>query len=484
MKQLNDIDKLFKDALDGRRETVPPDIWKAVDEGINRKLDISKVNYNKVTKLIKLFGALIFLSSIFFVYRSMIDEAIKHTTNTVKLLSSHSSVKNTTANKLSKEPSNRKPKLIVVDSAEARHQKTGHSRTSLFTPNKYRPSENKNSIDGSMADRELFIKSGKNENSVNSLYAEKQDRSLATASFAGKKKDSIGNGLKGAWLPDVISWSTIQPLPFVYKVKGVQPPADNTLNPSLMDNINTVKLHASHKISIEPFGSINYSHRNLVEGKRQGGRGFNKEEVGKSEEPGSSFSVGVLINYGLKKDLFLQSGLGFSSVKTTSKAGKIYARADDNGRTKYELISSSGYSFFSNHTGISLNPGDSIAINGSSSAINYINLPLSINYALNRGKFALNPGLGLSANFLTHSRTSISVGTSFNHYLEKTTVSGLNNIYLDGLFGLGIEYKLTPKLSLEIKPLVRLGLTPINDETPVRTFQNYVNLEAGMKIKL
>ncbi len=532
MKHLNDIDKIFKDALDGRREPVPSDIWKAVDESINNKGGVTARNHTGFKSFIKLLGILIISSTLFVVYLSLTTKkiTIKHTDPLATSPHAKSFNKiyplDTSLQQLSKEnlkspvggninawPGENKHTVTELRSytksfrqydtvnLSGIHQKVNYSSATILPngsdPLRQSATNNKNYVNRkSLRIREQNRSSYRKKNhsangneTISHLIDDKSNGSLKWLSNSFNKLDSNVKKVqsdapeKSALLASV-SQQSIQRSTFELKLNDIHVPFIDANNYFNTLKKASVKLQPIHSISILPFGSLNFSYRHLVDGKRQGGRGLDKDDVKKSEGHGSSFSAGILVNYGLNNDFFIQSGLVFSNVETNIKAGKLYARGDNNGRTRYVLTSSSGYSYLSSRAGNVLTPGDSITINASSSVISYIGLPVSINYAWQRDRFVLNPEAGLSVNFLTQSRSLINIGTSSNQYTEKTSITGLKKVYLDGLFGIGIQYKITPGLSLQLRPLVRLGLTTINDETPVRTFQNYLNLETGLKIKL
>lgn len=521
MNQLNDIDKIFKDALDGRREAVSSDIWKTVDNSLNRKSDARmKTKYNRLKGLLKIFGTFIFLSAIYLVYLSPTKESAVKKQRSVFApgLRSFETNPTSTFSKIPKghsfeQDKNLSPtdnllaeRLLIpqnltenkIGSLPGHRQKInypGAAIVSVTTPTRLQSSFTKGkrlSPDKANTGSD-YISHNRKTATFNRHTDNQPNRSLLSKYASATKKERIAKTirvdalLKENPVPSLFA-DSIQPVPFNDRFEGIKVLSVNTQHPlSLQSSLfqrQPHKIGTSHAISITPFGSINYSFRHLVDEKRLAGRGFDKDDAERSEQRGSSSSAGILVDYGLRKNFFLQTGLVFSSVETKTTAGKIFARPDNNGRTKYEFVSALGYSYLESQSAALPNAGDSISVSGSRSIIDYVSLPLSINYAWQYGKFLLKPGIGLSVNFLTHNRSSIGFSNSAGQHTEITAIAGLNNIYLDGLFGLGVEYKLTQKLSLEIRPLARFGLTAINNETPVRTFQNYLNLGAGLKIKL
>ncbi|MFL5741014.1 MAG: hypothetical protein ACJ75B_12405, partial [Flavisolibacter sp.] len=65
-----------------------------------------------------------------------------------------------------------------------------------------------------------------------------------------------------------------------------------------------------------------------------------------------------------------------------------------------------------------------------------------------------------------------------------SSITGLKPTYADLQLAFGIEYSLNKKISASLRPNARLGLTSINQETPVKFYQNFLSLEAGIHLKL
>ena len=67
---------------------------------------------------------------------------------------------------------------------------------------------------------------------------------------------------------------------------------------------------------------------------------------------------------------------------------------------------------------------------------------------------------------------------------NSTNISCLNQVYLDGQIGMGFGYDLSQKFAIGLTPNFRFGLTPLNSATPVKSYQNFMSVEFGAKIKL
>ncbi len=117
--------------------------------------------------------------------------------------------------------------------------------------------------------------------------------------------------------------------------------------------IAKMKTVSGHSISVMPFVSPNYSFMRLEDNSPFAGPGRNKNAAEREERQSTSFSAGVLVNYGLTKSVIVQSGLVFSYAKTNILPKTIYARPDNNGHARYEFNCASGYSYINPKTGAS-----------------------------------------------------------------------------------------------------------------------------------
>jgi len=100
----------------------------------------------------------------------------------------------------------------------------------------------------------------------------------------------------------------------------------------------------------------------------------------------------------------IQSGVTYTSKKISIEPKKIFAKLDNDGKVKYRFDCSSGYTFISPKTGTTPAVGDSVNAVASSNTLQYIGIPLAVNYTFSFGKFSLAPTVGTSVNFLTKQR--------------------------------------------------------------------------------
>ncbi|MFT3936470.1 MAG: hypothetical protein QM726_22775 [Chitinophagaceae bacterium] len=240
----------------------------------------------------------------------------------------------------------------------------------------------------------------------------------------------------------------------------------------------------NHPMALTVFASPNHSFTRLENDDMLATQFRNKKVAEREETQGSSYSLGALFSYGLNKNLSLQTGVVYSSATTNISPKTIYARPDNFGHTRYEFNCSSGSSFIDSKTGTAPAVGDSVKVMGSSSTVSYLGIPVALSYAIRMGRFSLNPGIGLSVNFLTSGEASTHFGMPWVGQKERTPIDGLKKAYVDASVGLGAEYAINKRISLSVRPLLRWALSSTNKNTPIRNYQNYVSFESGFKISL
>ena len=204
-----------------------------------------------------------------------------------------------------------------------------------------------------------------------------------------------------------------------------------------------------------------------------------KNEIKRNEENKSSSTTGLLLQYGLTKHLSIESGITLSKITTGFKPKTIFARPDDNGKVTFRFTCAAGTSNVSVKSAAHPLPGDSIRVSNSSNKLEYIGIPINLRYTFKYGKFAFQPGVGLSAFFLTNSNIETNIATN-NGYEKAITrgIKGLKKNYINGLLSLKASYGISKNVSLDFMPQARFGLSPINKKSPVKT--NYHSLGLGM----
>jgi Outer membrane protein beta-barrel domain len=210
-----------------------------------------------------------------------------------------------------------------------------------------------------------------------------------------------------------------------------------------------------------------------------------RNAIEKDEQIKFSSTFGILLDYTLGKRWKLESGITYSTRKTDIHPKTIYARPDNSGNVNYRFNCSAGYSYVAINSYAAPLPGDSINALASANNLQYIGLPFYAKYVVTAGRFTILPGAGVSFNFLTKGQIETTIATSTGAKNSSTDkIQGLKSMYLNGLAGIGLQYKLNKMFSLSFEPTYRFALSPINKDASVKTNLNSIGLSAGLVFKL
>jgi hypothetical protein len=255
--------------------------------------------------------------------------------------------------------------------------------------------------------------------------------------------------------------------------------------PTALDAANSTKKKAAFnkasRFSVTGFFSPDIATYSL-NNDNTGNQPDNAVKIKGNERHEFSSTLGVLVDYDLNKRWALQLGITFSNTNIAIDPKTIYAQADNTGSIKYRLNFSSGYGYLV--PSFQPNPavGDSLNVTGTAHKLRYIGVPIAVKYRIIKGKFIIEAMAGISTNFLTMGKLETEIQKGPNNELDVLNkIEGLKPVYLSGLAGIGINYKLNNKLSFVLMPTTRFALNAINKNAVVKTFSNSTGLAAGLK---
>ena len=240
--------------------------------------------------------------------------------------------------------------------------------------------------------------------------------------------------------------------------------------------------------SVMPFFSPQFSFNRIEtdeDHRRQFPQGPNdREKIRNDETYTSSSAWGILAALPLGKKWGLQSGFSYNSRSVDIQPKKVYAQLASDGKVKYRFDCSSGYTFLSPKTGTTPVVGDSITVASSSNNLQYIGIPLTLNYTFfSTKRFNVIPELGLMANFLVKQslQTSLDAGSSQKQNI--TSIQGLRKTYFNGMAGLGLQFNVSKRISLNLVPAVNFAFNSINQNAAVKSYLNSFSVTGGVKLQ-
>lgn len=207
-----------------------------------------------------------------------------------------------------------------------------------------------------------------------------------------------------------------------------------------------------------------------------------------SEENITSYSGGVAFAYKVNKRLSIQSGLLYSSVGQMVDGINSFSGFQKYDITKgdrnFEVLTTSGLVYTNNGDVYLIATGavdrvmtaSAYSIDGfdpRKASLQYLNnsirqnfsyleLPVVLRYKFIDKKIDFNVIGGVSYNMLVNNSVFTMVDDT-RYFIGKT--EGLNHISLSSSLGMGMEYNLSEKLSLNLEPTFRYYLNPYNKVT-------------------
>lgn len=209
------------------------------------------------------------------------------------------------------------------------------------------------------------------------------------------------------------------------------------------------------------------------------------KQLSGAEQPLISYSGGVKFSYKISKRFSIQSGLYFSSlgqrVDGINSYGGFNEYNTSKGNSNFEVPTTSG-TVQSSNPDVFLNSNASNRIvtaftsdifdprkaslkyinNTLTQNFSYLELPVILRYKIIDKLIGVNIIGGLSYNLLVHNSVYTTLDGS---KYEIGSTKGLNNLALSSSLGMGMEYNLSDKLSLNLEPTIRYYLNPFSVTT-------------------
>lgn len=208
-----------------------------------------------------------------------------------------------------------------------------------------------------------------------------------------------------------------------------------------------------------------------------------KSEIKKNEKPQFANSFGILAGYKINKKWVIQSGMMISNRVTSINSKTIYALPDRNGNINYRLSCFTGPSYIPLKSGNHPAPGDSATLSAKNT-LQYINIPIVLQYRIVEGRLSINPGVGIATNFLVVNKIESVINMVNGDQSSRVNSSGLRSAYFNTFINLNTAYKISNRIAFSFTPVARFGLSSINKDAPVKTMLNSFGFGAGLNIEL
>jgi hypothetical protein len=286
-----------------------------------------------------------------------------------------------------------------------------------------------------------------------------------------------------------------------YEDLSITPPKDSKLHKEVVPVLSTVFIKSPMSS-----GVINFKMTSVSSGKESKSTAVNRwtisanaspnyyskvnsgsdqaaSEMVDNEKPEVTFSGGMAFSYNLGKRISIQSGVYYSTIGQKITGINSYSGFssfnNSKGSSQFSVQTSSGM-IVSSDNNIFLR--DKIATrvltpytidvfdpakakltylnNFISQSLNYLEIPILFKYKAIDRKIDINLVGGLSYNILVGNSASASLN-GVKYSIGKT--EGVSPANYSSSFGLGFEYNLSKKFSLDLQPTFRYYLTPLGD---------------------
>jgi hypothetical protein len=204
-----------------------------------------------------------------------------------------------------------------------------------------------------------------------------------------------------------------------------------------------------------------------------------------SEQPLFSYSGGVSFSYKISKRFSIQSGLYYSSLGQKVDGINSFSGFSQYNETKgshsFEVPTTNGTVFANNpDVFLSANGAERVVTaytkdifdpkkaslqpvsNSLNQNFSYLEFPVVVRYKLVDKTIGINLVGGLSYNVLVHNSVTTTLNGSIYPVGE---TKGLNPLSLSSSLGMGMEYNISNKLSLNLEPTFRYYLNPFSVTT-------------------
>ncbi|MDY0334424.1 MAG: outer membrane beta-barrel protein [Bacteroidales bacterium] len=199
---------------------------------------------------------------------------------------------------------------------------------------------------------------------------------------------------------------------------------------------------------------------------------------------------GISLDYQLGERLTIASGLYLSRIGQQNES--VLAYNDPDNRGMYKLASSTG--------SVSVNPmqftqvladqaasakdeipGDYVANSSFVQNLDYLEVPLVLKYRLLDKRFGINLMGGISPGILVNNRSYFEFE---GQKLQTGTTENIQPMIYNSVLGIGVEYAISRKISVNLAPSFKYSLTPVNTSNSLGYHPYSLSWFTGVSYKL
>jgi hypothetical protein len=488
MEKDNDIDKRRQDLRDKFQMEPPEDAWRSLDAELEKKQVLFDKQRGNRFKWLSIGLALVLMSIVVYYYVS--------TTYQSNLVADISKNNDTSVNNNKREVSS---KPLAINNSEVRN---ASGRTVLNPVGGFRTqsSEHSSDVPGSLSVHEqnqektntadatsghMDIK-GSNSYKQNIVSNDKKGKtrsdktssaSKGTASFANVessgKNYNEGNASVAAMTGISVKQITTEGLP-EYSLANENSGINKAANDSIL---NKVESNPSHWL-IDAFYSPNYYSRNHLVDKYPGYYAETSDYYNR-EKSEYSYATGLTLRYNLAPHWSISVGGVYSTIAYSITLPALYARYGADNQLHYQYPTSCGNIEIPNTSQATLHYRDSlVAPSECQQVIQFISIPLSTRFRIEKNRFTFFTDVGVSANFVIQAKANMDIGgtqyTIINH------VNGLQEMNYGYLFGTGIAYNFYNGVSVFMEPSFKGAITSLTKNTLFDCYPYSLNINTGL----
>ena len=194
-----------------------------------------------------------------------------------------------------------------------------------------------------------------------------------------------------------------------------------------------------------------------------------------------SFSVGILATRQIKKHWAFQTGVVYSRISIGINPQKMFAINDQAGSIAFKYVTSSGYAYIKKGSASQPSIGDSLITTEGKHQLQTLSIPLILKYSLGKNKFTIAPGAGIEASIITGGKVETEIKNSSHQesvFINK--LAGARSFYWSFVADAEMRYLLKNKLSVSLRPAIKLAFSPITENNVVETFPYSFGVGIGL----